>query len=234
MEETVSLIKEKLEGKASHRCLPVYTPNAEIFMQAHRDENFRHILNSSWLTLPDGAGLKLASRLLPEMERFPARVAGCDLLQQMIAESARSNYSLYFLGARPGVAAEAAHRMQVKWPDLNIAGCHHGYLDRVSVGGLIERINEKRPDLLFVGMGAPRQEKFIHTHRERLQAGVAITVGGSFDVLSGEVKRAPVIMQKLYLEWLYRLIKDPSRWRRMLRLPAFVGTVFAEILRELL
>ena len=234
MEETVSLIKEKLEGKASHRCLPVYTPNAEIFMQAHRDENFRHILNSSWLTLPDGAGLKLASRLLPEMERFPARVAGCDLLQQMIAESARSNYSLYFLGARPGVAAEAAHRMQVKWPDLNIAGCHHGYLDRVSVGGLMERINEKRPDLLFVGMGAPRQEKFIHTHRERLQAGVAITVGGSFDVLSGEVKRAPVIMQELYLEWLYRLIKDPSRWRRMLRLPAFVGTVFAEILRELL
>ena len=234
MEETVSLIKERLEEKREDRCLPVYTPNAEIFMQACRDDNFRHILNSSWLTLPDGAGLKLASRLLPEVERFPARVAGCDLLQRMIAESAGSNYSLYFLGARPGVAAEAAHRMQRKWPGLNIAGCHHGYLDRVSVEGLIERINEKSPDLLFVGMGAPRQEKFIYTHRERLQAGVAITVGGSFDVLSGEVKRAPLFMQKLYLEWLYRLIEEPSRWRRMLRLPAFVGAVMGEFLKELL
>ncbi|SDL75424.1 WecB/TagA/CpsF family glycosyltransferase [Halarsenatibacter silvermanii] len=232
MDRTVKLIAERIENEEEYSCLPVYTPNAEIFMQARQDKNFLNILNSSWLTLPDGAGLKFASRLLPDIENFPARVAGCDLLRNLLAAAARRDFDIYFLGGKPGIAAEAARRAQKQHDGLEISGCHHGYLDRVDADRLLKRINGIKPDLLFVGMGAPRQERFIAAYRESLKVRVAVTVGGSFDVLSGRVNRAPVVLQKLYLEWLYRFLKEPARWRRILRLPRFMTLVLEESLRR--
>ena len=231
MKEAVNIITDKIRDNM-YDCCPVYTPNAEILMQARDDEKFRGILNNSWLTLPDGAGLKLAARLLPEVGQLPERVAGCDLLQNILKISNEQELRIYFLGAKPGVAAEAAHRFQDKYSGVNIIGCHHGYLDKIDVDKLITDINYKRPDLLFVGMGAPRQEKFISYNREELQVKVAVSVGGSFDVIAGNVNRAPEVLQKLYLEWFYRLIQEPLRWKRMLKLPQFMGLVMIEAVKR--
>lgn len=232
MREAVNLIADKIE-KDSYDCCPVFTPNAEILMQARREKKFRQILNNSWLTLPDGAGLKLAARILPGVEPFPERVAGCDLLYELLAIAAEKKFGIYFLGAKPGVAAEAAHNIQNKFSSqIKVLGCHHGYLDKIDSGRLIEKINQKQPDLLFVGMGAPRQEKFIFYNREQLEVKAAVTVGGSFDVIAGHINRAPKIMQNLYLEWFYRFLQEPSRWKRMMKLPQFMGVVMSEAIKK--
>ncbi len=230
--EAAEKIIQVVEDQKEYSCRPVLTPNAEILVQACREERLAYMLNNAWLTLPDGSGLKIASKLLPGSENLPDRVAGIDLLKDLIRSASGGVAKMYFLGGRPGVAASAAHRMQERFDNLKILGCHHGYLNRVDAAEVIEDINTRKPDLLFVGMGAPRQEEFIFTHREDLKVKVAITVGGSFDVLSGRKKRAPGVMQKFHLEWLYRIIQEPSRWRRALRLPVFTGIVLKECLRS--
>ncbi len=233
MQETIDLIMDKI-SEEEYGCSAVFTPNAEIVMQARNNEKFRQILNESWLNLPDGAGLQLAAKILPHTSSLPARVAGCDLLENLLEISADRNFSVYFLGAKPGVAAEAAHKAQKKTSQVNISGCHHGYLHKTDIENLIQQINNRQPDILFVGMGAPRQEKFIYFNQEELNVKVAVTVGGSFDVLAGNVNRAPRIIQKLYLEWFYRLLQEPKRWRRISRLPRFMGLVMSERLKQVL
>lgn len=200
----------------------VVTPNAEIVMQARKNLKLNEILNSAWLSSPDGSGILLASKLLPGRVVFEERVAGFDLMEELIELASQKNYSVYFLGGRPGVAEKAREKLLKNYSELNICGCHHGYLNDKLEEKVIGDINQQKPDLLLIGMGAPRQEYFIAEYKDRLNIKVALTVGGSFDVISGEKARAPVWVQKIYLEWLYRLLQEPSRWQRILVLPHFV------------
>ncbi len=132
--------------------------------------------------------------------------------------------SIYFLGSKPGVAEEAARRMQVKYPGLKVAGCHDGYFKEDSEA--IEAVNAAHPDALFVCLGSPRQEYFIDEHFQELNATLMVGLGGSLDVYAGKVERAPDIFIKLGLEWLYRLLKQPSRLGRMMKLPQYMFAAF--------
>jgi len=200
----------------------IVTPNAEIVMQARGNSRLKKIINSAWLSSPDGSGILLASKLLPERKVFAERVAGFDLMEALLELAAGKDYSVYFLGGRPGIAKKAKENVDESYPGINICGCHHGYLDEQLTEKVIADINQQSPDLLLVGMGAPRQEYFIAENQDKLDFKVALTVGGSFDVISGEKVRAPVWVQKIYLEWLYRLLQEPSRWKRIVVLPHFV------------
>ncbi|TZE81090.1 WecB/TagA/CpsF family glycosyltransferase [Calorimonas adulescens] len=203
----------------------VYTPNAEIIMAAQRDRSLVDVLNFSDLNVPDGIGVVMASRLYGC--RIKERVAGFDLMNYILKNAPAEGYSVYFLGGKPGVAEKAAKKAVSMYGEINIAGFHDGYFDRMEEKRVIEEINSRGVDFLFVGLGAPKQERWIYEHPE-IKAKVIMGVGGSFDVLAGVVKRAPEIYQKFGLEWLYRLIQEPWRYRRMMSLPLFVLTVIKD------
>lgn len=199
----------------------VVTPNAEIVYEAMHDDALRQLLNGAELVLPDGAGVVLASRLL----RTPLKekVAGVDFADRLMGLLAQCGGSAYLLGSKPGVAELAAQKLLEKHPGLTIAGTADGYFrDEAAV---VARINEAKPDFLFVCLGAPKQEQFMVRHRQELQVGLMAGLGGSLDSFAGTVKRAPRWMIRLNLEWLYRLIKEPRRFKRMLRLPKFLWAV---------
>jgi len=228
MQEAVEKVEVLLNKEAETAEKPAYivTPNSEMIAMSVEDEKLASILNSAYLSTPDGAGVVLAAKIMgtPLIER----VAGFDLLTRLIEEFAEKEYSFYFLGSRPGVVDKAVVKLKQNYPKLNIAGYHHGYLDRELQEKVISEINEKKVDLLLVGMGVPLQERFIDKNIENLTIGAAMTVGGSFDVIAGEVNRAPLWMQKAGLEWFYRLLQDPSRFGRMLALPRFIFLVLKE------
>ena len=147
------------------------------------------------------------------------------MTQQLLREIAGTQETVYFFGGAPGVAVAAAKRMKKVYPELKIIGGHHGYFDDEEEKKIIADIKRLSPSILLVGLGAPKQEKWISAHLQEVGVKVAIGIGGSFDVMAGNVKRAPKIFRKLGLEWFYRLATQPSRWRRMLRLPKFALTV---------
>ena len=189
----------------------IFTPNPEMVMLARRDASFAKILNSADLVVPDGIGIVYASRLT--QAKIAKRVAGIDLLTS-IFESA-DNCNVYFLGAAPGVAEAAAIAMQSQYAGLTAAGSHHGYFNENDDMGIIDKINQSNADIVLVGLGFPRQEKWIYDNHNKIKAKLIMGVGGSFDVLSGRLKRAPKLFQKLGLEWLYRLMRQPGRiWRQ--------------------
>ncbi|MFW6410203.1 MAG: WecB/TagA/CpsF family glycosyltransferase [Halanaerobiales bacterium] len=224
MEESLLQIKKWIEKNSfSHM---VFTPNAEMTVKAHDDPAFRRILNGADLRVPDGAGILLASRLLgsPVQER----VAGFDLLVKLCQLAHKKDYTAFFLGAKPGIAKKAAESINRRGKSAPIVGYHHGYLDHDEKVKAIEEINKLSPDILFVGMGVPLQEKFVHKNLHKLNVRVAVTIGGSFDVLAGEVKRAPTFMQKMGMEWFYRLLQEPQRLGRMMALPRFILLILKE------
>lgn len=208
----------------------VLTPNSEQLVMAQQDQEFLEILNCADLSVPDGAGLVLASKLL--RQPLEARVAGFDLMQEILALAAEKGYSIYLLGGKPGTAQLARQKIAAAYPAIEICGCHHGYLDRELGQQVIEQINRLAPAILFVGMGFPLQEKFLKKNLPRLQVRVAMTVGGSFDVLAGHVKRAPLWLQRSNLEWLFRLFQQPGRFIRMLALPRFIYLVFRQSFQD--
>ncbi len=231
MENIINKIDSQLQ-RPKPGCRLVVTPNAEIVMKALQDKELKQIINEAWLSTPDGAGVILASKLLPDLDPFPARIAGFDLLQQLLQLAAKKDYSVFFLGGEPGVAEQAADRLKKVYPSLVIAGFHHGFFNQGEQNDIINQITAASPDLLFVGMGAPRQEKFLARQKNDLAAKVALTVGGSFDILAEKKKRAPLIWQKLYLEWLYRLLQEPSRLSRMAVLPRYLLKISREAWRQ--
>jgi len=202
----------------------VFTPNAEILVKAHDDAEFGRVLKNADLVVPDGTSLLWASKVLKRP--LETRVTGIDLMQRLLTEAENAGWSVYFLGAKPDVIVEAAARVKHLHPGLKLVGYHHGYFD--DDFSVIEGINKLRPDILFVGMGAPKQELWLTRNREELNCRVALGVGGSFDVLSGRVDRAPLWMQNKGLEWLYRYIREPSRLKRSILLPRFVRLVLKE------
>lgn len=209
----------------------VVTPNSEIVQRASKDGELCSLISSADLIIPDGIGLVYASRILgcPLAER----VTGIDFLESIIAFLEKNGKSIYFLGSRPGVAEAAAERIKEKYPTLTVAGTHHGYFKPEEEAGIVREINDSEADFLCVALGAPKQERFIYSHRDELNVSGAIGVGGSLDVWAGTLKRAPVFYRKHGLEWLYRLIQEPGRYKRMLALPVFMlRVIFTGRLKE--
>jgi N-acetylglucosaminyldiphosphoundecaprenol N-acetyl-beta-D-mannosaminyltransferase len=206
----------------------IYTPNTEIVMEARKNDEFRSILNEGDLIIPDGIGLIYASK----MKRKPLyeRVTGFDLSMRMLKVANENGYSIFLLGGREGIAEKAGKNIVKKYPNIRIVGSNNGYFKGAHIGfegheeeiRVVQKINDAKPDILFVGFGAPKQEKWIHLYKDNLNAKVIIGNGGTMDILAGEAKRAPELWQRLGLEWFYRLVKEPSRIKRQMCLPYFM------------
>lgn len=216
MNEVVEIISEFLK---SDSVKTIYTPNSEIIMLAQNDTSLKEVLNTADLLIADGIGVVWASKILGV--KIPERVTGFDTMQKLLERGRNGSISFYFLGGEPGIAEKAQLNLESTYPDINILGTHHGYFDSDDNSSIIDEINSLSPDVLLVALGAPRQEKWINKHKHKLNVKVCMGVGGCFDVIAGKVKRAPVIFQKLGLEWFYRLLKQPSRFKRTLKLPQF-------------
>ena len=202
---------------ARSRCR-VVTPNAEFALEAKKNSRFLNILNTSQLVLADGISVVLASKIIGDP--MQGRVTGVGFAQALAAAMAKEGRSIYLLGAKPGVAEQAAEKLLQTYPGLKIAGTHDGYFKEE--GPVVAAINAAKPDALLVCLGAPKQEYFMEDHDADLEVPVMAGLGGSMDVLAGNVQRAPEFFQKYGLEWLYRLCKEPQRWRRMIKLPLYL------------
>jgi N-acetylglucosaminyldiphosphoundecaprenol N-acetyl-beta-D-mannosaminyltransferase len=201
----------------------VVTADASGLICSQSDAEFRHIIQLADLVTPDSEGVLWAARR--KGTPFPERVSGVDLVDNLCALSAQKGYGVFFLGAAPGVAEMAAEKMKLRHPGCNILGTRHGYFPADSDDVVAREVAEFKPDILFVAMGIPRQEKFIYNTREIIKAPVALGVGGSLDVFSGKAKRAPVFVQKMKLEWLWRLLLNPKKISKCKALPVFVWQV---------
>ena len=224
MDETLSRAEALLRGdKAAY----VVTPNAEIAYEALHDVQLREMLNGADLMLPDGAGVVLASKLL----RTPVKqkVAGVDFAAGLLGILERNGQSLYLLGGKTGIGELAAQKMLEAHPQLRIAGIADGYFQ--DEAPVIAKINASGADALFVCLGAPKQERFMVQHQQELHVHLMAGLGGSLDAFAGTVQRAPAWMIRLNLEWLYRLIREPKRFRRMLRLPKYLWAVMLKRIR---
>ena len=212
MQDAVKKAETLFDGKPHM----VVTPNPEIILECKKDEELKNIINSADLVLPDGIGVVIASKILGSP--VPERVPGFDFVCELL----KTKHSFYFFGGKPGVAEKAMENMKAQGVD--VVGCHDGYFSDDTE--IINDIIDKKPDVLVVCLGAPKQEKWISRNLEKLNVPVSIGAGGSLDVLAGEVERAPEIYQKLCIEWLYRTLKDPKkRLPRIMKLPVFAVDV---------
>jgi N-acetylglucosaminyldiphosphoundecaprenol N-acetyl-beta-D-mannosaminyltransferase len=205
----------------------IATVNPEFVMAAQQDAAFRYVLRQADLCLPDGVGLLFASRWMGRP--LPERVAGSEFIYDLAELAAEEGWSLFLLGAAPGVAEEAAAVFQRFYPGLRVAGSYAGSPDPAENDAIVQRINDSGAQLLYVAYGAPAQDRWIERNRYTLtHVRVAMGVGGALDFVSGRAVRAPEWVQNLGLEWLDRLIRQPWRWRRMLALPRFAWQVITE------
>ena len=193
----------------------VVTPNPEFLLAAEKDPEFRRVLNAADLVLPDGIGVVYSAKILgtPLKERVP----GIEFAEAMLSALNEMGGRLYLLGAKPGVAEEAGRRICARYPALVLCGTHDGYFKDEQA--ILPEIAAAKPDLLFVCLGAPKQEKWMARWGQHTGAKLAIGLGGCLDVFAGNVRRAPEQWQKLGLEWAYRLKKEPKRIGRMAKLP---------------
>ncbi len=205
----------------------VVTPNPEIVMLAKENPALKEALAGADIVLPDGAGIIKGAAILgrPMKEKVP----GIDFACGVMARLAERGGSVYLFGAKPGVAETAAETLRTKFPGLVISGTSDGYFS--DDGPIIEKIKDAAPDFLLVCLGAPKQELWMAKMSGKLLVGLMVGLGGSLDVFAGTVKRAPEAWQKLDLEWLYRLLKEPRRIGRMMKLPLFVIEAAGERLR---
>ena len=241
MDMAVIACEEMLNEGGFHS---VHTPNSEIVELCIEDNRYYDIINSADLIIPDGAGVILASKILGKPLKY-GKVAGVELCENLIKLAAEKGCRVFFLGGKEGIAQAAAEKMQEKYEGLQVCGVHNGYFSKcdsiekaefIKNGGkidddekVIEEINNSRCDILLVCLGVPAQEIWMNTYRNRLDCGLAGGFGGSFDIYSGASKRAPDIFIKLGLEWLYRLIKEPKRIGRMMKIPKFIfSTLFSK------
>jgi len=213
-------VLQRLDQMASSgRPHHVVTVNPEFLMIARRDAVFHRVLNQADLALPDGIGIVLAARWLGKPVR--ERVTGVDTVEHFSELAARRGYRIFLLGAAEGVADLAAAKLTAKYPGLQIAGTYSGSPDPAHDAELRSRIAAAKPHALFVAFGAPKQDLWISRNQPELGIPVAMGVGGTFDFIAGIASRAPRWIRTIGMEWCYRLIREPWRWRRMLALPRF-------------
>jgi len=227
-DEAVSRVAELAQGTTPAL---VVTLGVEMTMYAQRDARFRRLVNGCALSLCDTIGLLLASRA----RRGPLRerVTGVDLIEPLAERSARDgNLRFFFFGGAPGVAERAAIALRQRHPSVQIVGTRDGYFAPGQSPTIVASIAASKANVLLVGLGSPKQEYWLQENLSATACGVGIGVGGSFDVLAGTVSRAPRLWRRAGLEWLYRLIREPSRWRRQLALPRFAFAATREALTQ--
>lgn len=224
LEEAVDRAMTLLEEAGPHL---VATPNPEIVQIAEKDPEFSKVLADASLVLADGIGVTYAAKILGRP--LKGRVPGIEFASALMARLAESGQRLFLLGAKPGVAEMAAANLQAEYPGLVICGTHDGYFQED--GPVADAVRESRADVVFVCLGAPKQEKWIAANGDATGAKLLVGLGGSLDVFAGTVKRAPEAFQKLGLEWFYRLCTQPSRIGRMAKLPLFLVSAAGTRLR---
>lgn len=204
----------------SDRINTIFTPNSEILLDAVKDMELGNILNEAQLVIPDGIGVVIASKFYGTP--LKERVTGVDLSAKILELGAVKSSSVFLLGATQVSVELAAEKIKENYKGINIVGIRNGYFSEDDEEQIIEEINNSQADILFVGLGAPKQEKLIHKYKDKLKVKIAIGIGGGIDIISGMVKRAPEFYQKAGLEWFYRLMKQPSRLVRITKLPKFI------------
>jgi N-acetylglucosaminyldiphosphoundecaprenol N-acetyl-beta-D-mannosaminyltransferase len=217
-----------LSEKTAHL---VITANVELVMLARRLPVVQAALARASLVIADGVGVVWGSRQLGRP--LPARVPGIEMAGRLCREAARRGWTVYLLGGRPGVAAEAGARLREWYPGIAIVGAADGYFGPAEETAVVRAIREAHPTLLLAALGSPRQELWLDHHLAALGVGVAMGVGGTLDVWTGRARRAPHLLQTLGLEWCYRLIRQPSRFLRQLAIPHFMTLVSLDRLRAL-
>jgi N-acetylglucosaminyldiphosphoundecaprenol N-acetyl-beta-D-mannosaminyltransferase len=214
---------------AEERAVCIFTPNAEIAQLALENEDVMHLMNGADLLLPDGAGILLASEILKTP--LTEKVAGVDFGMGVLSLASEKGYPVFLLGGKPTVVETAAEKLKTKFPALQIVGTHDGYFEKTGAenDAVLHEINTSGAEVLFVCLGAPAQEKWLCENKEKLE-NIRLTagLGGSLDVFAGVVKRAPKLFIKLKLEWFYRLIKEPRRIGRMMKLPKYILGAYRE------
>jgi N-acetylglucosaminyldiphosphoundecaprenol N-acetyl-beta-D-mannosaminyltransferase len=221
----VDICKERLFKKEK---TVIYTPNPEVVMLAEKDKKFKDALLRADYCTPDGIGLIYAAKI--RKKPLKGRITGFNLSIELLKIAQENNYSVYLLGAKKGYCEMAKENLVKKYHGLNIVGYHHGYFKGLHTGyknhdeekKVIQDIKMKKPDIIFVGFGAPKQELWIDTYHKELPATLFIGNGGTIDILSGNVKNTPEFIRKMGFEWLYRLCKNPERIKRQMVLPKFL------------
>nr|WP_106783580.1 WecB/TagA/CpsF family glycosyltransferase [Lysinibacillus timonensis] len=214
-DELIPKIFERIETKEKSLIVAI---NPEKIIKAKEDPALKKLLNEAEFQIPDGIGVILASKI--QKGNITSRVTGVDMMMRLCEEAAKRQKPIFLYGGKPGVAEQAAVKLRETFPNIIIAGTQDGYeKDNEKV---IAKINEAKPDILFVAMGSPKQENWINANRNQLHPTIYQGVGGSFDVLAGNVKRAPEAFQKIGMEWFYRLMKEPKRLKRQMALPLFL------------
>lgn len=202
----------------------IVTINPEMISAAQKNSDFAEIINSAELVVADGIGVEIGLKILGYKVK---RIAGIDLGKALVEKFTASGKSVAMIGAKPGVVDSAIENLSKEYKNLNVVYSHDGYFDNDE--DIIESVISANPDLILVALGSPKQEFFIHNIKEKLPNSTLIGLGGSFDVWAGVVERAPIIYQKLGLEWLYRTLKEPKRFKRIFpTLPLFVLKVLKE------
>jgi N-acetylglucosaminyldiphosphoundecaprenol N-acetyl-beta-D-mannosaminyltransferase len=222
MEQTLQSLESFALGSDTHQ---IATVNPEFVMLAQIHRDFHDALNNASLCVPDGIGIVLGARLLGY--DVPERVAGIDILERFSSVASRRGFRIFLLGAQPGVAERAATLLTQKYPGLIVAGTYAGSPRREEEDEICRRIRNSAPHILFVAYSTPLQDVWIARNQSRVGVPVAMGVGGSLDFVAGVQHRAPLWVRRVGLEWLFRLVNQPSRWRRMLTLPRFAFAVIA-------
>ena len=223
--DTYSFEEAISEGKAlidGDKVAQVVTINPEMFEYANKDMDFVNIVKEAEMVIPDGIGVKIALKI---NGHSVARIPGVDFAKRLLHESAKNNIPVAIIGAKEDIILKAIENLQKEISGLNIVYYHNGYFDNDEI--IYNDLLEKSPKLILVAMGSPRQEKFIYNAKKILKPALMVGIGGSLDVWSGSIKRAPKVFQVLGLEWLYRTIKQPARFKRIFpTLPLFIIKAF--------
>jgi N-acetylglucosaminyldiphosphoundecaprenol N-acetyl-beta-D-mannosaminyltransferase len=219
-DEALAHVQHCVASGGAHQ---IATVNVEFIMAARHDLPFRRVLEQASLCVPDGTGVLWAARRQGAPLR--ERVAGVDLVERIAERGSERGWRIFFLGAAPGVAERAAKLLAERYPGLKIAGCYAGSPRPEEEDAILSQVQAAQPDVLFVAYGAPRQDLWIARNQARSGVPVAIGVGGSFDFIIGEVRRAPQWVQRAGLEWLHRLAREPWRLRRQMAIPHFMALV---------
>jgi N-acetylglucosaminyldiphosphoundecaprenol N-acetyl-beta-D-mannosaminyltransferase len=217
MNEAVEIVKCFLTEEKTHT---IYTPNAEIMMAALEDPELYKILCEADMLVADGAGVVLGSRILGRS--VPEKVSGIDLVKNTFSIKLDRKIKYYLFGGKPGIAEVAGENILKDYSNIEISGFTNGFFSYQDEKEIVNKINSSGSDILLVALGVPKQEKWISRYRDDLKVKVCIGVGGSLDVFAGKVNLAPDFFRKNGLEWLYRLYKEPWRFKRMLKLPKLI------------
>lgn len=211
---------KKLIEESNKSCKLVVAPNTEFIMLAQKDKEFFDILKQADLATPDSVGVMIGGKL--QKRKFKERIPGQAYFRKVLEVGEKEGWTFYFLGGEEGIALKAKEKVQEDYPNVKIVGCHEGFFETDKEESVIEEINGLKPNVLFVAMGAPIQEKWIYKNKDRLKVDIATGQGGTFDYEAGKIKRAPKVFQKLGIEWLWRLAKEPKRIIRMMALPKYL------------